>query len=209
MSNKEKGYKNLEIGRGWNKGKDSRIELECPVCKKKFKRYKASIRSKNVFCSSKCAYKGRSLGLVKRNINKPYKKQPISKWRKKKCKICGKNYISNTRSQKYCSRKCFEVAHKENMAGENNPSYINGQSYNNRSWRGHDWTSLRREIYKRDNYTCQDCGVKCESKRDYNNPENIIQCHHIEKYSKGRNNKKSNLITLCLKCHLKRHQKKI
>jgi len=27
----------------------------------------------------------------------------------------------------------------------------------------------------------------------------------IENYKKEHNNKKSNLITLCLKCHLKRH----
>ena len=72
-----------------------------------------------------------------------------------------------------------------------------------------EWKEKREIILKRDNYICQDCGVKCIGKRDAtkDNSDKIIQCHHIENYNKGHNNNKSNLITLCLKCHLKRHKK--
>ena len=174
----------------------------CPVCKKVF--YKKVYKEcQAIYCSQKCAYKGRSLGITKRNVLKPY-----NCFRKKPriCPICQKEYIYKKKTQKYCSRKCFEIAHKKDMLGKNNPAYKNGNSYNRRCYRGDDWETLRKEIYKRDNYICQDCRVKCQSKRDYKNSNNIIQCHHIENYKKGQNNDKSNLITLCLKCHLKRHQ---
>jgi len=175
----------------------------CPVCKKVF--YKNVYKKcQAVYCSPECAYKGRTLGITKRRVKKPY-----NCYRKPKriCLICQKEYIYKHKKQKYCSRKCFEIAHKKNMLGKNNPAYKNGSSYKKRSFRGNDWETLRKEIYKRDNYICQDCGIKCQSKRDYKNSDSIIQCHHIENYKKGHNNKKSNLITLCLKCHLKRHNK--
>ena len=93
------------------------------------------------------------------------------------------------------------------MLGKNNPAYKNGSSYNKISWRGNDWETLRKEVYIRDNYICQDCGIKCESKKSYKNSDNIIQCHHIENYKYNKNNDKTNLVTLCLKCHLKKHRK--
>jgi len=176
----------------------------CPVCKKEFEKrvYK---KCHAIYCSQECSYKGRKLGYSKRIVKVPYnckRKEP------KICEICQKEFIYRTKKQKYCSRKCFEIAHKQNMAGSKNPAYKNGSSYNKRCFRGNDWETLRKEIYIRDNYICQDCGVKCESKKNYKNSDNIIQCHHIENYKKGRNNNKNNLITLCLKCHLIRHNQK-
>ncbi len=57
-------------------------------------------------------------------------------------------------------------------------------------------------------YTCTDCGVKCLARRDIKTDwSSLIQCHHIEKYN-GINNDEENLITLCLKCHLVRHEVK-
>jgi hypothetical protein len=54
------------------------------------------------------------------------------------------------------------------------------------------WDDLKKWIYKRDNWTCQECGTHCHSKGE-------IQCHHID-YNTG-NNLSINLITLCRKCH--------
>ena len=59
-----------------------------------------------------------------------------------------------------------------------------------------DWNIIRKEIYKRDNYTCQECGIKCNNSI-YGDKK--IQCHHID-YNK-QNNDFKNLITLCLGCH--------
>ena len=177
----------------------------CPTCKKEFKKHVYK-KSQAVYCSQKCAYMGRSLGYSKRIIKKPYncrRKSP------KICLVCQKEYIYRTKTQKYCSRGCFEIAHKQYMSGEKNPAYKNGESYNKRSYRGDDWETLRKEIYTRDGYICQDCGVRCLGKRDYRqNSDRIIQCHHIENYKETHNNEKGNLITLCLKCHMKRHNKK-
>ncbi len=104
-------------------------------------------------------------------------------------------------SRKYCSRECFEASHKIRMRDSGNPAFIDGRSFNKRSYRGPDWDEIRLRIYKRDNFTCQDCGIKCESKRDAVFPGNVIQCHHIEKYSVAQNNSDENLVTLCLDCH--------
>ncbi len=175
-------------------------EYTCPSCGKVFlkKLYK---KVQSVYCSQKCAYVGRSIGATKRVINTPYN---CKRRQQRTCVICNKLYNYHKVTQKHCSRLCFEIGHKERMLGENNPAYKDGSSYEKRSWRGDNWETVRKEIYKRDNYTCMVCKVKCESKRNYNNPDNIIQCHHIEKYN-GENNNKNNLITVCLKCHLAIH----
>lgn len=60
-----------------------------------------------------------------------------------------------------------------------------------------NWYKIRKQIYERDNYTCQEC-----NKKYFNLLDNIITrltCHHID-YNK-QNNNKNNLITLCAKCH--------
>ena len=55
---------------------------------------------------------------------------------------------------------------------------------------GIGWTkTLREEIKRRDNYTCQECKTE----------ERELSVHHID-YNKD-NNQKENLISLCRKCH--------
>lgn len=58
------------------------------------------------------------------------------------------------------------------------------------------WYELRKIVYKRDMWICQECGVHCRSK-----DKTKIQCHHID-YDIS-NNDLSNLITLCASCHAK------
>ena len=60
---KERGYKNLELGRGWNKGLGKKAV--CCVCGREFPRSPAQFRSENAFCSLACKAKGMSLGLCK------------------------------------------------------------------------------------------------------------------------------------------------
>ena len=169
----------------------------CPVCSKEFEK-KVYKTTQAVYCSPTCAYKGRGLGITKRTIFRPYNcyRKPL-----KTCAICQEEFVYSKKSQKYCSRKCFEISHKKAMSGSNGSSFLKP------GWRGNDWETVRLEVYKRDKFVCQDCGVKCISKRDYKqNTSRIIQCHHIKNYD-GRNNTKDNLVTLCLSCHLKRHNK--
>jgi len=56
------------------------------------------------------------------------------------------------------------------------------------------WNTFKFECFKRDDYTCQECGSK-----------NKLECHHIKPIALGGTNELSNLITLCHDCHSKAH----
>jgi len=72
---------------------------------------------------------------------------------------------------------------------------------NNSNWKGGIsarknigiWIKLSREIKKRDKYTCQKCASKIN-----------IDVHHID-FDKN-NHEPLNLISLCRKCHFKKHK---
>ena len=68
-----------------------------------------------------------------------------------------------------------------------------------------DWRETRRKIYKRDDWTCQECGIKCLAK-NRKEKSRRIQCHHIDYDTK--NDDFSNLITLCASCHPKTNFKR-
>ena len=58
------------------------------------------------------------------------------------------------------------------------------------------YSSRRKAVLHRDNYTCQCCGKKnCG-----------LEVHHIIYRSNGGNNDETNLITLCKECHKKVHK---
>lgn len=191
--------------------KRSSTVLLCPVCGKEFGRSPAQmkyIKYTNV-CSLKCLYKGRSLGIIPRVVKKPYK-TPGPTLIDRVCQHCDVEFKDHLGvSRKYCSRKCSDAIRSERMAGEGNPSYIDGSSMNHQTFRGSDWAIIRRKVYKRDDYICQKCGVKCISKQSYTSAttDQIIQCHHIKPYESPADNEMDNLVTLCLKCHLQTHNK--
>jgi 5-methylcytosine-specific restriction endonuclease McrA len=66
----------------------------------------------------------------------------------------------------------------------------NGKEYSS------NWNEIRKIIYKRDNWHCQECNIHC-----WSNGKSKIQCHHIDYNEK--NNDFDNLITLCASCHAK------
>lgn len=187
------------------KNSKEKTEVKCKVCGKDFFKLKSLMKNgKSKFCSKICAYRAMTLGITKHIITKPYN---CKRKQSRRCLICNKEFIYRNKKQKYCSHGCFETAHKIVMMGKNNPSYIDGRSYNRRCFRGNEWSLLRKEIYERDKYICQDCRILCIGKRDAdkNNSNRIIQCHHINGYKDSSDNKKEYLITLCLKCHTARH----
>lgn len=184
-------------------------EYTCPVCGKEFKK-RVTKEVQTVYCSQDCAYKGRSLGYTKRNVEGGYDSSPTKI--EITCNYCGKDFIveKTEKNRKYCSRECFLKARKEEMQGSNNPSWIDGRSYNKRCYRGNNWEIQRKKCYERDNYKCQICGVKCVGRRDIGgNSKRLIQAHHIEKYESGGNNRLENLVTLCASCHKKLHEGEI
>jgi len=64
-----------------------------------------------------------------------------------------------------------------------------------------DWREIRKEIYRRDNWRCRECGVK-----NTLSGKSKIQCHHID--FNIENNFEDNLITLCASCHAKTNFKR-
>src|SRR3990167_6908428 len=62
--------------------------------------------------------------------------------------------------------------------------------------KSNQWKDLRRAVIKRDNFICVDCK---ENK--------MLDVHHLT-YENFRHEKLEELVTLCRKCHDKRHGKK-
>jgi len=59
-----------------------------------------------------------------------------------------------------------------------------------------DWDTRRKEVYERDNYTCQNCGARGGPHGDAE-----LHAHHVVPKSKGGTHRKSNLKTVCKDCH--------
>jgi 5-methylcytosine-specific restriction endonuclease McrA len=57
-----------------------------------------------------------------------------------------------------------------------------------------DYDMLRNEVLKRDGWRCQDCGAMKD-----------LQVHHIRPRSQLGGDVMQNLVTLCARCHGKRH----
>jgi hypothetical protein len=91
----------------------------------------------------------------------------------------------------------------ERQRGEKGNNWQGGQTdAETLRMQGWEWRKRRAECYERDNWTCQDCGVKCTSK----GPRRI-QAHHVIGRRNGGTDDLSNLVTLCLSCHHKREHR--
>lgn len=62
---------------------------------------------------------------------------------------------------------------------------------------GKDWSSIRMEVYKRDNFTCQECGITMTEMKI------PFHVHHIVPFLTSFNNSLDNLLLLCPSCHRK------
>ena len=125
----------------------------------------------------------------KHNIGKNH---PNFKGGKPKCKNCGKRLSSYTTIDGRCN-KCYR---KFNF-GKNHHSFIHGNGYAPYPNEFND--ILKDQIRKRDNYTCQNCGMTEEEHLIVRGIE--LHIHHID-YNK-QNCKENNLITLCEQCNLR------
>lgn len=109
----------------------------------------------------------------------------------------------NKIAKKLNPTKYWKGKERPNMKGVNNWNWKGGISEKNKilrqSVQGRNWI---REVFKRDNYTCQSCG---------DNSGGNLEAHHIKtwaQYPLERFNV-SNGITLCETCHKLEHKKRI
>jgi nitrate/TMAO reductase-like tetraheme cytochrome c subunit len=79
-----------------------------------------------------------------------------------------------------------------------NPNWLGGRSFTERP---HEWNeTLREQVRERDGHRCQQC-FRHESELHFKNGQPCkLSVHHID-YNK-KNNKPSNLISLCASCHI-------
>jgi len=118
------------------------------------------------------------------------------------CSYCHKTIFKNLSQIKlnndkvFCDFKCMGLYRQNSYRGINNPAWIDGTSgiyppeFND---------SLKEQIRKRDNYTCQNCGMTEEEHLIV--VGNNLEVHHID-YDK-QNCKEDNLITACKQCNLR------
>lgn len=152
----------------------------CKQCGKEMCTFKSRIKDT---CSTKCAYLYWPKR-IKKSVN---------------CQTCGKEFFISkfqvsTINRKFCSHKCKAIAQVGRFSGDKNPNWKNGSSL--LKGRGENWKSQSKKARVRDNYTCQNCGSLG------------ISVHHIKPYRLFNGDWKSanvlsNLITLCMSCHMK------
>ena len=59
------------------------------------------------------------------------------------------------------------------------------------------WIPLRRQIFERDNYTCQYCGEHGGK----------LECDHVIPVSRGGSHEPDNLVTACFRCNRSKRDK--
>ena len=65
-----------------------------------------------------------------------------------------------------------------------------------------NWPGLRAAVFRRDNYTCQQCGFTVGHAGG-------LDCDHIVPWHKGGAHTLSNLQTLCFACHRQKTRREI
>lgn len=175
----------------WNYGNRKEVKvrkqytLTCKHCGKEF----TSLRNNKKYCSKEC---------LDKHI---YPSKVVVK-----CGYCGKNVeIIACKAQNnhvFCDESCYALyrkfiykqpsgpdSHWYGKRGSETPNWQGGLSYEPYSSLFDN--ALKEQVRVRDNHTCQICGAKQKAQK--------LSIHHID-YNK-KNNDKSNLVSLCRKCH--------
>jgi len=177
-------------------------DIECTFCGKKFRKKNSQIGENN-FCSLDCASKYKTLTHSKKVI----------------CSWCGKEFKkakNQIRGNNYCSQKCMGEWQTKFRVGESNYNWKGGLlSVSKRIRSLNKYTDWRKDIFKRDNFTCQCCGDKTGGNLNAHHKKqllDIIKEYHLNEMIDVLRCEKlwdlNNGITLCENCHRECHQKK-
>ncbi len=199
----------------WN-GKFKYKLLVCSICKKEFKC--PLFQRERKFCSNKCYWKtlkGRKnywlIGYKwskERNlkISNKLKGKKFSEEHRRKLSNIAKNrkFSKQTREKlsKALKKRWKNEKEKFIRFGKDNGNWKGGITPKNICARSSKkFIEWRKNIFTRDNFTCQKCG---------DNKGGNLQAHHIKLFSEAIQERflTKNGITLCKKCHQKIHKGK-
>jgi len=170
-----------------------KVKIKCLYCgNERFVFYSDIKRGKGKYCNREC-------------WDKHKRKLPefiICKWCKKKFKN-----IYSQRTKKFCSKDCYTKWCKGRLAYPNlvGKRGVKPKTYHLKKRPKHGgvkYQEWRMSVWKRDNFTCQDCGKTANELKKINSK---IIAHHIKAYSKYPKLRYDidNGLTLCIECHKK------
>ena len=178
-----------------------RITVKCSICGKEKRIIKSKLKNyKDFYCSDECKNKGYSLKYSGENSHK-YSRINCN------CEMCNKEFTLNkyeyeNNNHHFCSKECRQKWLSIFMSGELSPNYNHNKTLEDRlkERKYIEYYKWRKQVYKRDNYTCQCCGD--------NKGHNLV-AHHILNYSEYKKLRidVNNGITLCKECHKEFHDK--
>lgn len=122
---------------------------------------------------------------------------------------CGNLYYNNstkvtTGHTKSCGCLKTDFA-TENWSGKKSPKWNFNKTDEDRAGQRNisGYNEWRKQVYKRDNYTCQIC------KTSNGHGDSKLNAHHLESYQYNKELRcdVNNAITLCKKCHVDFHKK--
>lgn len=178
----------------------------CVICGNEFENTCNSSRElylKRKYCSRACAGKGT---LNARNTPEAHRKQAetqrgVSK-SEKHCKNISKGLKNSEKAiATQFKRGKLNPAYGRSQKGQLNSNWKGGITNPNQKLRNDpQMNTWRIQVYQRDNYTCQKCGVK-----------GYLQAHHIIPISQDISKifDIDNGLTVCVSCHEKIHNRHI
>jgi len=157
-----------------------KIEDTCKTCGKLFEHYKG--KGSGQYCSLLCWYKS------KNRVNGMAGKKHTEE-SKKLMSIKRKGVKKSEKTKKLMSKN--NCRYWLGVKGKNNPHWKGGISRNKHS--NLSAVKWRAKVFKRDNWTCQACGVVGRN----------LEAHHIKSWSQypKYRYKLNNGVTLCKECH--------
>lgn len=122
---------------------------------------------------------------------------PCSMARKpvRECRVCGRKFLHKC-FKKTCSPKCQRKSQADVQRGEKSHRWEGGKTSQALIIRGsYEYKEWRKEVFSRDNYTCQECGQRGGKL----NADHIKSFAHFPELRLDVNNGR----TLCFECHTK------
>lgn len=116
------------------------------------------------------------------------------------CKTCGATFEaiqSRKDKRKYCSRECYY----DGMHMPTGEDHWSWKETPERRPNGREWDELRARCRRRDDYSCQLCGIH---ESDYKHELDVHHLRRVREFENPRDaNALDNVVSLCRSCHRK------